>query len=294
MGKLGKKLKLMIIIKINGGLGNQLFQYAVGKRLAEKHQIELKFDISEYTDGYYRKYRLGNFNIEGKIASKEEINQFKKNNWQKILEKIKPYYKRTTIKYSGYGFDKNILKLGANVYLDGYWQNEKYFLDISDIIKQKFTLKNALSPIAQDLQKKTLNCNSVSIHIRRGDYITSSKFSKIYKLLPWDYYANAIKKISIEVSSPIFFIFSDDIEWIKNNTAIPSPNIIVSRNELNDYEELFLMSSCRHNIIANSSFSWWGAWLNSNPNKIIIGPKAWFNFCDNDQGIMPESWLKIS
>ncbi len=282
----------MIIVKIQGGLGNQLFQYATGKALAIKNKTELKLDTTEYLTNNYRRYYLDNFNITAKIAGPEEIARYK-NSFRKIINNFLPFRSKSIITNFNYQFNEQILKLKNNAYLDGYWQNEKYFIEISELIKKSFTLKSPLSPTAADISKRIANNTSVSIHIRRGDYITSPKFSKIYKILSWDYYAKAIEKISTDADDPVFFIFSDDIERVKNNITLPSSNIIVSNNELSESEELFLMSSCQHNIIANSSFGWWGAWLNQNPSKIIVGPKSWFKFCNDDQGIMPEGWIKL-
>ncbi len=286
----------MVIVKLIGGLGNQMFQYATGRRLAVKNKTVLKLDLSHYdkVDPKYRKYDLSLFNIEENLASAEEINNIKKNGWIKFFEVFKPYRKRTTIKYRGYDFDPHILELGDNVHLDGYWQSEKYFLDVKDTILKDFTLKNPLSNSGQEISKQIKNAESVSIHVRRGDYITSPKFLKIYNLLGLEYYQLAIKKISELATNPAFFIFSDDPEWVENNLSLICPNIyIVSQLKIPTYEELILMSQCQHQIIANSSFSWWAAWLNQNPNKIVIGPKKWFKFCDDDRGIMPEEWLKL-
>lgn len=282
----------MIIIKLYGGLGNQMFQYATGRRLSIKNNTELKIDNTDFQPNNYRAYGLNFFNIKENIASQKEINKIN-NNWQKLLNKFRPANKQTIIKNFNYNYNKNILGLRNNKYLDGHWQSEKYFLDIKNIILKDFTLKNPLSSKAQEIKKQIAEKKSISIHVRRGDYINSPKFSKIYHSIDLKYYNQAIKKISKQLENPAFFIFSDNSEWAKKNLSLTYPTIHVSQMQLPAHEELLLMSKCQHNIIANSSFSWWGAWLNQNQNKIVIGPKKWFKFCDDDRGIMPKNWIKL-
>lgn len=283
----------MIIVKLTGGLGNQLFQYSTARSLSLKIATNFKLDLSEYTDeNSFRKYGLKYFNIIENIASAEEVDAFKKIGLEKVLEKLKPYYRRSVIKYRGYGFDKNILDLSDNHYLDGYWQSEKYFKQIEATIRAEATLKTPLTGNAGELLKRIESTDSVSIHVRHGDYLTN-KISRIYELCDKEYYRRAIEKILEKIPSAEFFIFSDDPAWVKSNLPLPSYANLVSGNDLPEHEELFLMAACKHNIIANSSFSWWGAWLNQNPDKIVIGPKVWFKFSQDDQGIMPESWLRI-
>ena len=284
----------MIIIKLNGGLGNQLFQYSLGKKLSIKNKDVFKLDLSDFTVDNPRSYSLGYFNIIENFASDEDINKIKKSGVWKLVDKLKPYCKRSAIKYKGYDFDQNILKLSGDFYLDGYWQSEKYFQDIEKIIKEEITLKESLPSKYTELIDKIKNSDSVSVHIRRGDYL-SDKISKIYAICPIEYYYKAIEKIKESCPNPHFFIFSDDINWVKQNLNIPHPKILVSGdNETKDYEELILMSLCQHNIIANSSFSWWGAWLNQNPSKIVISPDKWFNDkIGNAKDLIPENWIKL-
>jgi hypothetical protein len=282
----------MIIVKLTGGLGNQLFQYSAARSLGIKNATGFRLDLSEYADeNSFRKYGLKHFNIVENIASAEEINAFRKTGLKKILEKLKPYYRRSVIKYRNYAFDKNVLDLSGDHYLNGYWQSEKYFKQIETAIRAEVTLKTPLDGAANELLKHIDSVHSVSIHVRRGDYLTN-KISKVYELCDKEYYERALEKMLEKIPSAEFFIFSDDPAWVKANLPLPSSANVVSGNNLPEHEELFLMAACKHQIIANSSFSWWGAWLNNNPNKIIIGPKVWFKFSQDDQGIMPESWLK--
>ena len=285
----------MIIIKLIGGLGNQLFQYSLGRSLSIKNNDIFKLDLSDFEENKDRHYSLGNFKIIENFATQFEIAKIKKSGVLKLVDKLKPYYKRTVIKYKGYDFDPNILKLSGNFYLDGYWQSEKYFKDVENIIRKEIALKESLPPKYSELINKIKNSNSVSVHIRRGDYVANKKFSAVYNLLDEKYYQRAVKFIAEKISDPRFFIFSDDIEWAKRNLDIPYPKIFVSgENEMKDYEELILMSLCKHNIIANSSFGWWGAWLNKNPDKIVISPDKWFNNeTDSAKDLIPQNWIRL-
>lgn len=285
----------MIIIKLIGGLGNQLFQYSLGRSLSIKNNDIFKLDLSDFTKDNPRSYSLGHFNIIENFATDKDINKVKKSGIRKLADKLKSCYKRAVIKYKGYDFDPNILKLSGNFYLDGYWQSEKYFFDTREEIIKDFSLKNPMDNKYPTLINQIKNTNSVSLHIRRGDYITNKKFSKIYNLLDEKYYQNAINFITQKIKGPYFFIFSDDIGWVKESLNISHPKIFVSdENETKDYEELILMSLCKHNITANSSFSWWGAWLNQNPSKIVISPDRWFNDKANmAKDLIPQDWIRL-
>jgi hypothetical protein len=176
--------------------------------------------------------------------------------------------------------------------LEGFWQNEKYFSDIDEIIRQDFTLKNELSIPALEIDKKIAETESVSIHFRYGDYLFNKKTGKLFGVPDFDYYQTAINKIKSKINNPVFFIFSDDIGLVKKKLQADPFLYFVSQPGLKDFEELILMSRCKHNIVANSSFSWWGGWLNNNPNKIVIAPKIWFRKIKM-KDIIPEGWIKI-
>jgi len=300
----------MIIIKIMGGVGNQMFQYALGKNLALLNKVEVKFDITwfdnfgENTTPRY--YSLQEFNIIDNIASRKEIEKFRK--YEKLSGKRHFLYNffiandSIYIKEKKVEFDKEILEIKNNVYLFGYWQSEKYFKTIKDIILKELTLKNEPSNHYKknaQLISQAKN-NSISIHIRRGDY-TSEKLKKDLGLCSLQYYKKALEKIKKKVKNPVIFVFTNDIKWAKNNLKFKYPINFVSQKNKNDnnyknkdYEELILISLCKHNIIANSSFSWWGAWLNKNINKIVIAPKIWFKKQTmNTKDIPLKSWIQI-
>lgn len=278
----------MIITQLTGGLGNQMFQYAMGRAVAEHLKVEFKLDVIVYKKHKKRQYSLDNFNIIAKIATPLDIITRKYLPWRKI------------IKEKRWDFIPEALNLPDNSYINSYldnywyvWQSEKYFKDIENIIKKEFTLKKSLPDSSNELQDLIENSNSVSIHVRRGDY-TEPKHKAIFTSCTEEYYRRAISTISSKVDSPRFFVFSDDLEWCRT-LPLPKDTVFVgSEFGLKDYEELVIMSKCKHNIIANSSFSWWGAWLNNNASKIVISPKRWHIKTDvNEKDLIPKTWSKI-
>lgn len=295
----------MIITKLIGGLGNQMFQYATGRRAAYINKAELKLDISWFknSEGAIKRDCLINtFNIKGVFATEEEINKLKSEDqglftllYRRFLRFTKPYHKQSYILQRFFHFDPNILYVQDNTYLQGHWVSEKYFKDIENIIRKEFTFKDKPDATNKKMINKINNCNSVSIHIRRGDYIFDKKTNKRFGVCDIRYYFKAVYLIAKEIKDPHFFIFSDDPLWAKQNLHLKFPCVYVDHNTgKKAYEDMRLMSYCQHNIIANSSFSWWGAWLNQNRNKIVIAPKKWFRDKSiNTKDLIPQSWVKI-
>lgn len=288
----------MIIVKLKGGLGNQLFQYAFGRKLAIQNNSELKLDIGESPEAFHkntaRKFKLDRFNICASIASQEELNQIK--NPYGLLSKVLRAFRFWILKKYNIDFEQEQLYVKAPAYLDGFWQTEKYFLDIRPLLLDELTLKDRLSEASKHINEmiKTSH-SSASLHVRRGDYISDSKTHKVHgSICTPSYYKEAITALVNHVPLLTFYVFSDDIEWAKNNLPVPREAVFVSNEGIQDYEELILMSLCKHHIIANSSFSWWGAWLNNNPDKIVIAPKKWVNKVpDPHPNIVPDNWIRI-
>jgi hypothetical protein len=290
----------MIIAALKGGLGNQLFQYAAGRRLAHIHNTVLKLDTTAYYYGGPRQFELIHFNIEENIAVTAEINQLtlvKSNKVQRVIHSIFYNHKKlapTHIQYNKVNFNPRILTLPDNVYLEGYWASEKYFKDIENIIRRQFTFRNPPSEQNQQIIKQISAVNSVSLHIRRGDYISDTKTNKTHGTCGLDYYNRCIEQICLKVKSPHFFVFSNDIDWCRNNLKVKCPiNYVDHNNSDKAYEDLRLMSFCKHHITANSSFSWWGAWLAAYKEKIVFVPEKWFAKDMNTEGMIPDNWIKI-
>lgn len=289
----------MIIVKVIGGLGNQLFQYALGRTIAHKNNTVLKIDITSFKT-YNRKYALDNFNIIENFATEEEIRHLKYSNRlkhlaYKLTKSSKLFYKQSFINELDFAFDQNIFKSPSNVYLEGYWQSEKYFKEAGDIIRNEFTIKSKAEGINKEIAEEINSCEAVSVHVRRGDYVTNLETNKFHGLCSLEYYKEALNKITSCIENPHFFVFSDDPKWAQDNLNFDYPSRFITHNGTEkNYEDLRLMSLCKHNIIANSSFSWWGAWLNKNLDKMVVAPRKWFNNTSVDTSdLIPENWIKI-
>ena len=287
----------MIIVKLKGGLGNQMFQYAAGLAAAYRRYQELRIDVIGYDDSRVinsdipRKYGLYAFNISGSIATPEEVR--KARNPYDIFSKAFRFFSQKILKKYYVGYDPDFFRKNHK-YIEGYFQSDKDFLNIKEKVAKEFTLKKEFeSDIFLTEKHKIDGTKSVSVHIRRGDYVDDLKTNIYHGVCNLDYYKRSIKYLKENFGEINIFVFSDDIAWVKENLAFENLQF-VSRPDIKDYEELMLMSKCEHNIIANSSFSWWGAWLNENKNKIIIAPKEWFQkFNINEKHIVPKSWIRL-
>jgi len=300
----------MICVRLSGGLGNQMFQYACGKALANKFNTKLILDTtflekkSPNAKHTLRDYELGIFLPPNNILSASEKIQCR------FLYLIRTYYKlrqyvgtstfnskKFIIENSAVSYDRRIEKMSKHCMLIGNWQNEKYFSEVNNLITERFSFKLTLDKLNSDRSNRILNSNSISIHIRRGDYVENPGTNKTHGVCSLEYYKSAIRLIMERVGNPVFFIFSDDLKWARENLKVHESHEYISGNiEGESYIDMQLMSLCKHNIIANSTFSWWGAWLNQNPKKIVIAPKQWFandtkNAKANDS--IPGTWIRL-
>ena len=280
----------MIIIKIKGGLGNQLFQYAVGRALALHHRSPLKLDLTIFETYKLHRYLLDQFAIQADIATEDEIIKLKGRNnvlfsalRKAGLVKRKSYLKEKRSSY----FDASVFK-NDDVYLDGYWQNELYFSDIREELVRDLTSISSMSDLGVVYMEGIKKSNSVSLHVRRGNYLNLKNFN----VLDIDYYMKAVEYIRKNVEKPTFYIFSDDLEWCKNSLGFLDNCIFVDSTKT-EIDDLKLMSFCKHNIIANSSFSWWGAWLNLNCKKTVIAPKGWLLNDPGSSNVILSDWVKL-
>lgn len=269
-----------------------MFQYCIGMHLAIKNNTYLVLDLDEVSNNTKkerehtkRSFELDIFNV--KYIDSKRIKFYL---WvMNMLNKIK------IVNEDNFNFDKAVLQLSGNICLEGYWQNENYFIDISTLVRKNFQFVPLQNDKNIQLEKIITNCESVSVHFRRGDYITNKHAENFHGICSMEYYMNAIELIEAEVKNPIYFIFSDEIGWVKQNFSTNRKTVFIEGNKDNiSFEDLRLMSRCKHNIIANSSFSWWGAWLNVNKEKIVIAPNRWFESEEHKlNDIVPESWIKI-
>jgi hypothetical protein len=292
----------MIISGIIGGLGNQMFQYAAGRRLARERGVELKLDLAGFEKYPLRKYELHHFNIQAPTASAEEVAALTGRNWgmpRRAFEKARRMLLRrrhSRICEAYFHFDPSILNLPDGVYLEGYWQSEKYFADVADIIRREFTVKTPLAGRNRELADLMASTDSVSLHIRRGDYVTDPKAVREYEACGLDYYLRCLDRLTQAVRAPHCFIFSDDIPWVRENLKVPCPTTLVDHGGPDTaHEDLRLMSLCKHHVIANSSFSWWGAWLGSAKDGMVLGPKQWFRpeMHRNTDDLFPSHWIRL-
>ena len=293
----------MIISQIKGGLGNQMFQYAAGRVLAEKHGVELCLDTSPFKNrDFHTGFELDRlFGIKNRIASGKEIKDLI--GWRStrigtyILSKNFFSFLRGRRYYieQGLFFDYSFFSLPPDCYITGYWQSEGYFAGYEDLIQNLFSFAPLVSERNKKFADKIINCNSVSIHVRRGDYVTYPDTNKRHGTCPREYYENAIRYLNKFINDPVFFVFSDDMDWAINNIKIDREHYFVNHNTgMESYNDMWLMSLCRHHVIANSTFSWWAAWLNPSQNKLVVSPKQWFRDPSRSSSkIIPDQWVRI-
>lgn len=291
---LNNKKAKVIIIRFKGGLGNQMFQYAAGRYLSYLRGCGLKMDISPYNQVNYRKFGLKYFNIQEQYIRKTLLSRI----CYKLKVKLGLY---SIYSESIPGNIKEFGNLPANTILDGYWQSEKYFINIESVIRKDFTFKQEEILSDSLVAKNIKSSNSISVHIRRGDYITNPLFNKVHGVCDINYYRTAMDYFISKVSDPHFYLFSDDMTWVRENIKITHPHTFIDEQIYSAIPaditviDLFLMNLCKHNIIANSSYSWWGAWLNKNPSKIVIAPRKWVNdeSIIDSTSLIPGTWIRI-
>lgn len=289
----------MIVSQINGGLGNQMLQYAAGyclaKDLNSTHKLDISYYLSIPSNHTKREFELSFFNISSTSATEAEVIKLKG-------AKYSPLWFLNVINYiffSKYWIDYPIQKYFGmkDLYLNGYFFSEKFFVNYREQILKEFTLKPEYrtEEYIKMENKIKKDINSVSMHIRRGDFITNKFAAKHHGILGQDYYKKALNTISEFHKSLYIYVFSDDIDWVKKNFKfLPKNTNFVSKYKFNSAQEMILMSLCRNNIIANSSFSWWGAWLNKNNKKIVIAPRKYYkDVFTITKDVVPKPWIKV-
>ncbi|MFZ1705222.1 MAG: alpha-1,2-fucosyltransferase [Saprospiraceae bacterium] len=300
----------LIISHIKGGFGNQLHQYGTGLMLAKKLNAKFKVDLSFYEEEKYRNwYKLDKVNVIIDPATPEEIKKLKNEAnaplFNRVLSKLGIYskFRKKTDIIDGFGFkpDDRLMNLTHSAYISGWCAKEVYVREIKEDLKQYFLPKKPFSPCAENFLNHIQATNSVSIHIRRGDYLELEHF---FRVIPVEYYQQAVSEISQKLNKPTFFIFSNDLDWAKTNMDFVKDAIFVdlpacqNYTGLADIEEYQLMKHCRHNIIGNSSFSYWAAYLNIHKGNLVFTPKKWFNDTFYQQSldkypICPPDWIQL-
>lgn len=293
----------MIISRISGGLGNQMFQYAAGLALARHHGVPHKCDLGWFEDSFlHQGFELERvFGLDIRQATCADFRSVL--GWQGSIwcrrtlgrQFLRPLRPRAWATEPHFHFWPAFRHLPESAYLEGYWQSQNYFQPFASIVRETFTFAAKFSRLNAELASVIGAVDSVSLHVRRGDYVKNPIISAVHGVCPPSYYEEAIRVVARGISNPHFFVFSDDMDWVSNHLAIDYPVTCVDHNRGEEsYNDMRLMSMCKHNIIANSSFSWWGAWLNSNPEKIVIAPERWFaSYPADTSDLIPKGWVRL-
>ena len=292
----------MVISNILGGLGNQMFQYAAARALSAAKGQPLYLDVSDFSG-----YRLHNgfelsrvFNFKFETAEARHLRHVL--GWRSCrpLRRMLKLPQMAWLRGDHFVVEPHFhywpgfFVVPDDCYLAGYWQSEKYFKSIEGIIRNEFSFNTPLAGMNAELANQIKGANAVSLHIRRGDYVQNARTLATHGVCSLDYYRTAIRYIAQRTEHPLFFLFSDDIAWVKDNLKIDFPCQHVDHNHgIESYNDMHLMSLCRHHIIANSSFSWWGAWLNSGADKIIVAPQKWFVNGKRVDDLFPQAWVTL-
>jgi hypothetical protein len=289
----------MVIARITGGLGNQMFQYALGRQIAVRRRTRLKLDVSSYaSDVFGRQFRLDHFRIAAAIATSAECARrtYSTRRWLFVrrLDTVRPFARRYFLEERHFHFDPDVARAGRHVYLSGYWQSERYFAGIANLLRDELTPCDPPTTATAEVLGHIDRVTAVSVHVRRGDY-TFTPVTRIHPPCTVDYYRTAVATIRERVPGTHFFVFSDDPQWVRANLEWLHPATLVTHNgAVRDYEDLRAMSHCRHHIIANSSFSWWAAWLCRHDAKVVVAPLRWFGITERStRDLYPDGWLRV-
>ena len=291
----------MIVLRIEGGLGNIMFQYALGRHLSLTNHLPLKFDVESCLINPLGDYSLSleafNINIHDNLATPSEIKYFKryqrKTGHYAFLHNFLIADKTRYIQEYKPCFQSEVLSSADNIYLHGWWQNEKYFIDSRKTLLDDFTVQTPIEGQNFLTAELIRTLESVAIHVRRADYVTNPKTKQYHGELTYDYYKEALNRITFLIPNPTLFIFSDDIPWVKKNFPFSFETVYIEWNSDAPHEDMRLMNLCKHHIIANSSFSWWGAWLARSPNQIVVAADRWTQDPRDLNERVPARWIRI-
>jgi Glycosyl transferase family 11 len=291
----------LIISRLNGGLGNQMFQFAAARALGLRTGAVLKLDVSAFARDQLRDFDLAPYALSATtpLATGAELAacEQKKPRGLALVGKSLGFGKAAipAMREAHFHFDPGLAAATVPAYLTGYWQSERYFTAHADQIRRDFAPIAPLEPENAALAEVIRASAAVSLHVRRGDYVSDTRTQAVHGVCGIDYYARAMDRVEALVPSPHYIVFSDDPDWTRANLTSPHPMTFVTVNPpARGYRDMQLMSMCRHHIIANSSFSWWGAWLNPRLDKTVIAPARWFASGDKDtRDLLPAAWFKV-
>lgn len=287
----------MIVVESKGGLGNQMFQYAAGRRLALKNKCKLVVDNSWFgrhnRGETKRRFDLQHYPTDMRLAKRTELISWRpmRSRWSRYL---RPVHTLKVLRDAGYNVNSEVLDASDNSYLKGFWQSEKYFYDIRPILLKE--LNPIIPPGPKDISiiERMENCQSVSLHVRRGDYVTMKEASKYHGTCSIEYYKRAAQYMCERIDSPVLFVFSDDPEWTREHLHFSNETHYICHNAPDlAYQDLRMMTHCKNHILANSSFSWWGAWLSHHTNGLVIAPKIWYASGRPTPDLIPDRWIRL-
>jgi len=308
----------VVIVRLKGGLGNQMFQYAAARALATARGVRLGLDLAAFDADPRRRFELDRLPISATVASPGAVfrltgrPQTRRQRAlcraaralarmagvpsQREFDLLRPLgVDRRVYTEPHFHFDPNFQSLPADIYLDGYWQSERYFAGIADELRRELTVGAAAQAEVRDLEAAIRSAESVGVHVRRGDYVTEERTAAYHGTCDPEYYRAAAERVREVAGRPHFFVFSDDPEWVRSHLAFLSPSTIIGHaDRTRPHEDMRLLSLCRHAIIANSSFSWWGAWLSDHPGKRVVAPARWFSDPSIDTSdLLPPQWTRL-
>ena len=286
-----------VVVGLSGGLGNQMFQYAAGRALSLKLNVPLKLDLSWFLGSKDRAYTLNAFAIKGSLTTPFPL-------LPRLLRRFEARLSRRwgtarmgvpILREPHFHFDSKFEFIEKPVYLEGYWQSPNYFNHYASIINDDFSPISSIPEHCKPLLQKINALESICVHVRRGDYVANPTAAKVHGICPIEYYQRAISILTKDMTNPHCFIFSDDPDWVRNSLYLTVPSTVVNVNSALDANwDLYLMRACTHFVIANSSLSWWGAWLGQAPEKRVIAPKRWFmDPSINTLDLIPKEWERI-
>ncbi|MFY9487690.1 MAG: alpha-1,2-fucosyltransferase [Solirubrobacterales bacterium] len=283
----------MITARLTGGMGNQMFQYAAARSLAERSGVPLRLDLTFFRGHKSRDFALRLFALNTKTVSSGFVPTITQH-YPRIDDAITSMrFRGKVVREKHFHFDDQLKTTREQAYLIGFWQSEQYFSDVAGVLRGEFKPQRLSEPAAA-FARRIAERPSVSVHARRGDYVNDPIAAKRHGVCSVDYYERALGHVLERVPDATPFVFSDDPAWSAENLPLPENAVIVSAESGAAHEEIHLMSLCSHNIIANSSFSWWGAWLGKGSGRIVVAPSAWFAGSENDtRDLIPDSWVRL-
>lgn len=287
-----------VVVPLVGGLGNQMFQYAAARAVALRTGSVVKLELSWFGTDPDRQYALAPFSIEATTITSEKRATRKNNLLRRLLRRLPIARKKNGLpvfKEASFAFDPRIQNVGVPIALDGYFQSEKYFSQYRSQIAADFRIREAPKPQTAEMLTKINQTDAICLHIRRGDYVTNKAANAHHGTCSLEYYEAGLVRVAEGLDRPHCFVFSDDPAWARENFV---PNVPVTYVDIHGpdqaHEDLRLMAACQNYVIANSSLSWWGAWLGSHANKKVVAPAKWFQKQDIDTSdLVPSSWIRV-